>query len=130
MRDFLSARIAELGDRLWLAAERETEEGVTCLTGGPCSAGPAAHLTLVPTNDENRVLVRKSFVEAVAPAVFCDPDMRACYERLEFANGANRAKVATARRLLTIAFSLLRDGRSHERRGATPGGGENPSRLS
>jgi transposase len=49
---------------------------------------------------------------------------------LKVTKGANRAKVATARRLLTIAFMLLRDGRSYQRRGATPRGEENLSRLS
>jgi TRAP-type C4-dicarboxylate transport system substrate-binding protein len=67
VRDFLTAQIDQLGDRLWDAAERETEEGIACLTGGACSAGPAAHMTLVPTADEDFKLLRKSFVDVVAP---------------------------------------------------------------
>jgi transposase len=62
--------------------------------------------------------LRWAFVEAVTPAVASDPDLKLYYERLKIIKGANRAKVATARRLLTIAFQLLRDGRSYERRGA------------
>lgn len=61
--------------------------------------------------------LRWAFVEAVTPAVASDPDLKLYYERLKTSKGANRAKVATARRLLTIAFQLLRDGRSYERRG-------------
>jgi transposase len=74
--------------------------------------------------------LRWAFVEAVAPAVSHDPELSAYYQRLKVTKGANRAKVATARRLLTIAFVLLRDGRSYQRRSATPRGEENLSRLS
>jgi transposase len=74
--------------------------------------------------------LRWAFVEAVAPAVSCDPEFKEYYERFKAAKGANRAKVATARRLLTIAFQLLRDGRSYERHGARPESEANPSRLS
>ena len=75
--------------------------------------------------------LRWAFVEAVAPAVSHDPyELSAYYQRLKATKGANRAKVATARRLLTIAFVLLRDGRSYQRRGATLRGEENLSRLS
>ncbi|HLG90142.1 MAG TPA: IS110 family transposase [Alphaproteobacteria bacterium] len=74
--------------------------------------------------------LRWAFVEAVAPAVATDPDLKAYYERLKATKGTNPAKVATARRLLTIAFQLLRDGRSYERRGARPEGRSQQSRLS
>jgi transposase len=74
--------------------------------------------------------LRWAFVEAVAPAVASDPETKAYYERLNAAKGANRAKVATARRLLTIAFQLLRDGRPYQRHGARPEGEVKPSRLS
>jgi TRAP-type C4-dicarboxylate transport system substrate-binding protein len=66
-REFLSAQIDELGDRLWQAAERETEEGIACLTGGACSAGPAAHMKLVPTSDKDEKAVRQSFLNTVSP---------------------------------------------------------------
>ena len=74
--------------------------------------------------------LRWAFVEAVAPAVFCDLEVRTYYQRLKVTKGANRAKVATARRLFTIAFVLLRDARSYEGRGATPTSEANLSRLS
>lgn len=61
--------------------------------------------------------LRWAFVEAVVPAITHDPELRAYYERLKATKGANRAKVATARRLLTIAFRMLRDGRCYEQRG-------------
>jgi len=73
--------------------------------------------------------LRWAFVEAVVPAIVSDPELKAYYERLKATKGANRAKVATARRLLTIAFQLLRDGRSYESHGPERSGAT-PSRLS
>jgi TRAP-type C4-dicarboxylate transport system substrate-binding protein len=68
VRDFLSAQIDQLGDQLWQAAEQETEGGIACLTGsGACTAGTAAHMTLVPTTDADRKLVRQSFTNVVSP---------------------------------------------------------------
>ena len=62
--------------------------------------------------------LRWAFVEAVAPAIATDPQLREQYERLK-SRGPNKAKVAVARKLLTIAFQLLRDRRPYERRGAS-----------
>jgi TRAP-type C4-dicarboxylate transport system substrate-binding protein len=67
VREFLTAQIDELGDRLWQAAERETQEGISCLTGGACSAGPPAQMKLVPSGDRDAKLVRQSFLNTVAP---------------------------------------------------------------
>jgi TRAP-type C4-dicarboxylate transport system substrate-binding protein len=67
LRDFLTKQIAELGDRLWQDADRESQDGLTCLTGGPCSAGPPAHMTLVPATADDRALVRQSFLNTVSP---------------------------------------------------------------
>jgi hypothetical protein len=67
MRDFLTGQIEKLGGRLWDLAEKETKEGIACLTGGSCSDGPAAKMTLVPTRIGDLALVRKSFMETVSP---------------------------------------------------------------
>ncbi|MBV9841102.1 MAG: IS110 family transposase [Sphingomonadaceae bacterium] len=73
--------------------------------------------------------LRWAFVEAVAPAVAADPMLKFDYERLKASKGANRAKVAVARKLLTIAYQVLRDRRDYERRDAG-GRPSNESRLS
>jgi TRAP-type C4-dicarboxylate transport system substrate-binding protein len=67
IRDFLTAQIEKLSGRLWDLAEKETKEGITCLTDGPCSVGPTAKMTLVPTRISDLALVRKSFLETVSP---------------------------------------------------------------
>jgi hypothetical protein len=68
VRDFLTAQIERLGDQLWDAAERETKEGVACLTGaGECPSGAPGRMTLVPTGPEDRKLIRQSFQDVVSP---------------------------------------------------------------
>jgi TRAP-type C4-dicarboxylate transport system substrate-binding protein len=67
VREFLTAEIDKLGDRLWDATERETQEGIACLTGGECSAGPPAHMVLAPAGLEDRKLMRRSFTDVVSP---------------------------------------------------------------
>jgi TRAP-type C4-dicarboxylate transport system substrate-binding protein len=68
VREFLTAQIDDLTERLWQDASNESQEGIACLTGtGVCNAGPPAHMTLVPTSDEDRKLIRQSFMKVVAP---------------------------------------------------------------
>jgi transposase len=62
--------------------------------------------------------LRWAFVEAAAPAMRAEPALKFDYERLKATKGANRAKVVIARKLLTIAFQMLRDKRDYERRDA------------
>ena len=57
--------------------------------------------------------LRWAAVEAVWPGIRADFDLRCYYERLKRKKGANSAKVATARRLLTIIYRMLKEGRSY-----------------
>ena len=57
--------------------------------------------------------LRWAAVEAVWPAIRADFDLRCCYERLKRKKGANSAKVATARRLLTIIYRMLKENRPY-----------------
>ena len=60
--------------------------------------------------------LRWAFVEAVGPAIKSDADLFDHYQRLKIRKGANAARVATARRLLTIVYRVLRQERLYERR--------------
>jgi len=60
--------------------------------------------------------LRWALIEAVSPAVRSDPDLHAYYERIMIKKGRNAAKVASARRLLTIVYRVLTQGRLYERR--------------
>jgi len=62
--------------------------------------------------DGNRWL-RWAAVEAVWPAIRADFDLRLHYERRKKRKGANQAKVATARRLLTIIYRMLKENRAY-----------------
>jgi len=57
--------------------------------------------------------LRWAAVEAVWPAIRADFDLRCYYERLKRKKGANSAKVATARRLLTIIYRMLKENRPY-----------------
>jgi transposase len=74
--------------------------------------------------------LRWAFVEAVSPAIATDAQLRAQYDHLKI-RGTNKARVAIARKLLTIAFQILRDQRAYEPRGtSTTEGASTISRLS
>lgn len=57
--------------------------------------------------------LRWAAVEAVWPAIRADFDLRLHYERRKKRKGANMAKVATARRLLTIICRMLKENRAY-----------------
>lgn len=58
------------------------------------------------TKQGNKYL-RWAFVEAVWPAIRKDQELRSYYEGIKKQKGANRAKIATARRLATIVYRVL-----------------------
>jgi transposase len=55
--------------------------------------------------------LRWAFVEAVSPAVRSDTELKNDYERLKKRMTKNKAKVAMARRLLAIAYKVLKEER-------------------
>lgn len=57
--------------------------------------------------------LRWAVVEAVWPALRADFDIRCFYDRLKRRKGANSAKVATARRMLTIIYRMLKENRPY-----------------
>ena len=54
-----------------------------------------------------------SVLAAVWPALRADFDLRAYYDRMKKKKGPNSAKVATARRLLTIIYRMLKENRPY-----------------
>lgn len=57
--------------------------------------------------------LRWACIEAVYPAIRKDQGLRELYERLKVAKGANVAKVAVARRILTICYRVLSEEREY-----------------
>jgi transposase len=78
------------------------------------SGGKVFHGRL--TKQGNKWL-RWALIEAVRPAVVTDSGLRAYYERLRHRKGPNPAKVATARRLLTIVHRVLSQERPYRKPG-------------
>ena len=76
------------------------------------SGGRVFHGRITKTGNK---WLRWAFIEAVAPATRSDADLYAYYERLKMKKGANAAKVATARRLLTIVYRILSQERLYQR---------------
>jgi len=69
------------------------------------------------TKQGNKYL-RWAMVEAVWPAIRKDAGLKKFYEDHKERKGANNAKVATAKRLLTIVYRVLKDKRDYEVRAA------------
>lgn len=57
--------------------------------------------------------LRWALVEAVWPAIQSDFDIRVFYQKRAKRKGANSAKIATARRLLTIIYRILKEKRQY-----------------
>jgi transposase len=75
------------------------------------SAGRVRHGPLVSACNK---WLRWALIEAVWPAIRTDAGLRRYYQGVARRKGANTAKVATARRLLTIAYRVLKDGREYQ----------------
>jgi transposase len=76
------------------------------------SGGKVFHGRITKTGNK---WLRWAFIEAVQPAISCDADLFAYYQRLKTRKDANAAKAATARRLLTIVYHVLRQERLYQR---------------
>lgn len=74
------------------------------------SGGKTYHGHLVREGNKR---LRWGLIEAVWPAVQKDITLRIYYEKRKAKKGANTAKVATARRLLSIIYSVLKEERSY-----------------
>jgi len=77
------------------------------------SGGRIYHGRIIKTGNK---WLRWAVIEAVPHAIKSDPELYAYYERVRLKKGNNTAKVATARRLLTIIYRVLSQRRPYERR--------------
>lgn len=60
--------------------------------------------------------LRWALIEAVSPAIRCSPWLRRYYEGIKGRRGAKDARVATARKLAELVWTVWTDGRPYERR--------------
>jgi transposase len=90
------------------------------------SGGKVFHGRITKTGSK---WLRWAVIEAAQTAVRSDSEFRAYYQRIKIRKGTNAAKVATARRLLTIVYRLLRQVRFYERRTPSLDNAINPAAL-
>jgi transposase len=64
-------------------------------------------------NTECNKYLRFAMIEAVVPAIRKDYNINRYYNKLKMRKGPNSAKVATARRLLTIVYRVLKENRQY-----------------
>ena len=79
------------------------------------SGGKVFHSKITKTESK---WLRWAAIEAAQTAARSNIEFSAYYRRIKIRKGTNAAKVATARRLLTIVYRLLRQRRLYERREA------------
>ena len=77
------------------------------------SGGKVFHGRITKTGNK---WLKRAFIEVVQRAISYDADLFAYYQGLKMKKGANAANVATASRLLTIAYRVLKQERLYERR--------------
>jgi transposase len=77
------------------------------------SGGKVFHGRITKTGNK---WLRWALIEAVQPAIRSDPGLYAYYHRLRTRKGSNAAKVATARRLLTITYRVLAQERLYQKK--------------
>lgn len=78
------------------------------------SSGGKSHTGRI-TRQGNRLL-RWAFTEAAFPAIKKDASLRQFYERIAAVHGTNGAKVATARKLVSIVYRVWTDHRPYQDR--------------
>jgi len=103
----VAVEIADIG-RFARPGDLHSYAGVIPSTYASGSRTVHGHIT-----KQGSVWLRWAVVEAVTPAIKKDLALRALYLRLARRKGANVAKIAVARRLLTIIYRLLSERRNY-----------------
>jgi transposase len=111
-RFFAVLVVHEIGDIRRFATPAKLSAYAGLVPSVHASGGRVFHGRL--TKQGNKWL-RWAAIEAVRPAVTTDPELRAYYERLRQRKGPNPAKVATARRLLTLVHRVLSQQRPYRK---------------
>lgn len=109
---FLSVLVViEIGDIARFAGPEKLCAYAGLVPSVYASGGKVFHGRLIKQGNK---WLRWALVEAIAPAVGSDAELREYYDRLRQRKGPNAAKVATARRLLTIVYRVLSQARPYE----------------
>jgi len=109
---FLSVLVAiEIADITRFSSDSKLHSYAGLVPSTHISAERSYHGRLVHQGNKH---LRWAVVEAVWPAVRADCGISMMYQRIARRRGANPAKIATARRLLTIIYRMLKEKRGYE----------------
>jgi len=68
VQKFLREQLSLLSDEIWAGVERESSQGIACVTGrGPCPIGPPGQMKYVPPSDADGKLVKQVLSDVVLP---------------------------------------------------------------
>lgn len=84
LQDVMRRGIAGLEERIWAAANQDTDNGIACNAGRmDCPSGRAARLTIVPVTPEDDAVRQRIVKEAVLPRWIerCGPDCADVWDR-------------------------------------------------
>ena len=103
--DYFSALIAtEIGD-----IQRFSSASKLCSYAGlvPSTHASGGKIWYGRLTKQGNKWLRWAMVEAVIPAIRTNGELRSYYERIRYKKGPKAAKIATARRILTIVYRVL-----------------------
>ncbi|OYX42746.1 MAG: hypothetical protein B7Z02_11140 [Rhodobacterales bacterium 32-67-9] len=67
VQTFLEEQMAEWEDLAWESGRSETDDGISCNTGGACVDGHVSDMTLIPVNDADYAKLRDLLSSVVVP---------------------------------------------------------------
>jgi len=103
---------AEVGDIQRFRTEKKFASYIGLVPSTYSSGGKTSHGRIIKSGNR---LLRWAFVEAVIPAIVSDESIRADYDQLRQRMNYNKAKVAMARKLATIAYRCLMEQRNYKK---------------
>lgn len=102
--------ISEIDDIKRFRSDRKLHAYAGLIPSTRSSGGRTFHGRLTKTGNK---YIRWAMIEAVWPAIRSDIGLNNYFQRYSCRKGANRAKVCTARRLLTIVYKVLKEKREY-----------------
>jgi transposase len=109
-RAFSLLIVCEIDDVRRFATDKKLHAYAGLVPATHSSGGRTFHGHIIKAGNK---YLRWAMVEAVWPAIQKDAQLNSYYYRIAVRRGANPAKIATARRLLTIVYGILKEDREY-----------------
>ena len=109
-RSFALLIVSEIDDIKRFRSDKKLHAYAGLVPSTYSSGGRTFHGRIIKAANK---YLRWSMVEAVWPAIRKDAGLNQFYKRIAGRKGANPAKVATARKLLTIVYKILKENREY-----------------